>query len=72
MQFNNILNIFFGSPVIITIVVASFLDHTLTRHVTKKDRGMAWTSRFRTFGMDPRNVEFYSLPFGLHKLFPPT
>ncbi|KAH9574840.1 hypothetical protein CY35_01G080500 [Sphagnum magellanicum] len=70
--FNNILNIFFGSPVIITMVVASFLDHTLTRHVTKKDRGMAWTNRFRTFNKDQRNVEFYSLPFGLHRLFPPT
>ncbi len=32
----------------------------------------AWTNRFRTFNKDQRNVEFYSLPFGLHRLFPPT
>jgi hypothetical protein len=70
MQFNDILNVFFGSPLIITILVASFLDNTLTRHVTKKDRGMVWTRKFRHFDRDPRNLEFYRLPLGLHRFFP--
>ncbi|KAH9562832.1 hypothetical protein CY35_05G093000 [Sphagnum magellanicum] len=68
--FNDILNVFFGSPLIITILVASFLDNTLTRHVTKKDRGMVWTRKFRHFDRDPRNLEFYRLPLGLHRFFP--
>jgi xanthine/uracil permease len=70
--FNNILNIFFGSPIIITFIVALVLDNTLLWHVSRKDRGLGWTRKFRNFGEDPRNVEFYSLPFGLHKIFPPN
>lgn len=72
VQFNNILNVFFGSPVIITILVATVLDLTLTRHVTKRDRGKMWIKRFKGFHDDPRNLEFYRLPFGLHRMFPPT
>jgi hypothetical protein len=72
VQFNNILNVFFGSPVIITILVATVLDLTLTRHVTKRDRGRLWIKRFKGFHDDPRNYEFYRLPFGLHRMFPPT
>jgi len=72
LWFNNILNVFFGSPVIITILVATVLDLTLTRHVTKRDRGRLWIKRFKGFHDDPRNYEFYRLPFGLHRMFPPT
>jgi xanthine/uracil permease len=72
VQFNNILNIFFGSPIIITFIVALVLDNTLLWHVSKKDRGLGWTRKFRNFGEDPRNHEFYRLPFGLHKIFPPN
>ncbi|KAH8969704.1 hypothetical protein BDL97_02G047700 [Sphagnum fallax] len=70
--FNNILNIFFGSPIIITFIVALVLDNTLLWHVSRKDRGLPWTRKFRSFGEDARNLEFYSLPFGLHKIFPPN
>lgn len=72
MQFNDILNVFFASPVVVALIVAVFLDNTLTRHVSKRDRGMLWTRKFRHFGNDPRNYEFYRLPVGLHKFFPPT
>jgi hypothetical protein len=72
VQFNNILNIFFGSPIIITFIVALVLDNTLLWHVSRKDRGLPWTRKFRSFGADARNLEFYSLPFGLHKIFPPN
>jgi nucleobase transporter 1/2 len=72
MQFNDILNVFFASPVVVALIVAVFLDSTLTRHVSKRDRGMLWTRKFRHFGNDPRNYEFYRLPVGLHKFFPPT
>jgi xanthine/uracil permease len=72
VQFNNILNIFFGSPIIITFIVALVLDNTLLWHVSRKDRGLPWTRKFRSFGEDARNLEFYSLPFGLHKIFPPN
>lgn len=71
-QFNDILNVFFSSPVIVALIVAIVLDNTLTKHVTKKDRGMLWTRKFRVFHHDPRNLEFYRLPWGLHKFFPPT
>jgi nucleobase transporter 1/2 len=70
--FNDILNTFFGAPVIVTFIVATVLDITLTRHVSKRDRGMLWTRKFRHFSHDPRNYEFYRLPAGLHKFFPPT
>ena len=72
LQFNDIVNGFFSSPVIVALLVAAFLDNTLTRHVSKKDRGMLWTRKFRVFDRDARNLEFYRLPMGLHKLFPPS
>lgn len=71
-QFNDIVNVFFSSPVIVALLVAVFLDNTLTRHVTKKDRGLLWTRKFQVFSHDPRNLEFYRLPMGLHKFFPGT
>jgi len=69
---NDVLNGFFGSRVVVTLIVATVLDVTLTRYVSKRDRGMLWTRKFRHFGHDPRNYEFYRLPMGLHKFFPPT
>jgi xanthine/uracil permease len=65
--FNNIL----GSPIIITFLVACVLDNTLTQHVTKKDRGLVYTRKFKRFEKDPRNIEFYRLPFDLEEIFPP-
>lgn len=70
--FNDILNTLFGAPVVVAFIVATVLDLTLTRHVSKRDRGMLWTRKFRNFGHDNRNYEFYRLPGGLHKFFPPT
>lgn len=72
LQFNDILNTLFGAPVVVAFIVATVLDLTLTRHVSKRDRGMLWTRKFRNFGHDNRNYEFYRLPGGLHKFFPPT
>ena len=54
------------------LIVGVFLDNTYDVKDSKKDRGMPWWSNFRTFKGDSRNEEFYSLPFNLHKFFPPT
>lgn len=70
--FNDIVNGFFSAPIIVALIVSAFLDNTLTRHVSKKDRGMLWMRKFRVFNYDPRNLEFYRLPMGLHKFFPPS
>lgn len=39
---------------------------------SRKDRGLLWWDKFSTFSSDPRNLEFYKLPMGLNKFFPPT
>ncbi|THF95651.1 hypothetical protein TEA_015261 [Camellia sinensis var. sinensis] len=52
-------------------LLALFLDITLHRtENTRKDRGMHWWDRFRSFKTDTRSEEFYSLPFNLNKFFP--
>jgi len=52
--------------------VAVLLDNTIEVERSKKDRGMQWWVKFRTFRGDNRNEEFYTLPFNLNRFFPPT
>lgn len=70
--FNDILDTLFSSPATVALIVAVLLDNTYDVKASKKDRGMPWWARFRSFKGDSRNEEFYSLPFNLHKFFPPT
>ncbi|XP_019434040.1 PREDICTED: nucleobase-ascorbate transporter 1 [Lupinus angustifolius] len=70
--FNAFLNTIFLSPATVGLIVAVFLDNTLEVERSKKDRGMPWWVKFRTFRGDNRNEEFYTLPFNLNRFFPPT
>ncbi|KAM7277135.1 hypothetical protein ACFE04_019001 [Oxalis oulophora] len=70
--FNAFLNTLFSSPATIGLIVAIFMDNTLDVVKSKKDRGMPWWVKFRTFRGDNRNEEFYTLPFNLNRFFPPT
>ncbi|CAA7410248.1 unnamed protein product [Spirodela intermedia] len=70
--FNDFINTVFSSPPMVALVVAVFLDNTLERKGTARDRGMPWWARFRSFNGDCRSGEFYSLPFNLDRFFPPS
>ncbi|KAL3849008.1 hypothetical protein ACJIZ3_010890 [Penstemon smallii] len=70
--FNACLNTIFMSPPTVALLVAVFLDNTLEVEKSKKDRGMPWWVKFRTYRGDNRNEEFYTLPFNLNRFFPPT
>ncbi|KAL3695409.1 hypothetical protein R1sor_009485 [Riccia sorocarpa] len=71
--FNDIVNVFFSSNAIVALLIAALLDNTMrSKQITAKDRGMHWFHRFHEFSKDPRNEEFYKLPYMLHKYFPPT
>ncbi|KAF5949945.1 hypothetical protein HYC85_011938 [Camellia sinensis] len=70
--FNAFLNTIFSSPPTVGLIVAVFLDNTIEVEKSKKDRGMPWWLKFRTFRGDNRNEEFYTLPFNLNRFFPPT
>ncbi|KAH9744947.1 nucleobase-ascorbate transporter 1 [Citrus sinensis] len=65
--FNAFLNTIFSSPPTVGLIVAVFLDNTLEVEKSKKDRGMPWWVKFRTFRGDNRNEEFYTLPFNLNR-----
>ncbi|XP_041015679.1 nucleobase-ascorbate transporter 6-like [Juglans microcarpa x Juglans regia] len=70
--FNDMINVPFSSEPFVAGLLALILDMTLHRkdNQTKKDRGMPWWERFRSFKTDTRSEEFYSLPFNLNKFFP--
>ncbi|GMG98712.1 hypothetical protein Nepgr_000552 [Nepenthes gracilis] len=70
--FNAFVNTIFASSATVGLIVAVFLDNTLEVEKSKKDRGMPWWVKFRTFRGDNRNEEFYTLPFNLNRFFPPT
>ncbi|KAF7140554.1 hypothetical protein RHSIM_Rhsim06G0167000 [Rhododendron simsii] len=70
--FNAFMNTLFSSPPTVGLIVAVFLDNTIEVEKSKKDRGMPWWVKFRTFRGDNRNEEFYTLPFNLNRFFPPT
>ncbi|KAH1214998.1 Nucleobase-ascorbate transporter 1 [Glycine max] len=66
--FNAFLNTIFSSPATVGLIVAVLLDNTLEVERSKKDRGMPWWVKFRTFRGDNRNEEFYTLPFNLNRI----
>jgi xanthine/uracil permease len=68
--FDDIINVTFSSSATVAMIVAVTLDNSLK--ASRKDRGLLWWDKFRNFGSDPRNLEFYRLPLGLNKFFPPT
>ncbi|PPD69267.1 hypothetical protein GOBAR_DD33866 [Gossypium barbadense] len=70
--FNDMINVPFSSEAFVAGLLAMFLDVTLHRkdNATRKDRGMHWWDKFRSFKTDTRSEEFYSLPFNLNKFFP--
>ncbi|XWS22553.1 hypothetical protein CRYUN_Cryun29cG0046500 [Craigia yunnanensis] len=70
--FNDMINVPFSSEAFVAGLLAMFLDVTLHRkdNTTRKDRGMHWWDRFRSYKTDARSEEFYSLPFNLNKFFP--
>ncbi|ESQ35807.1 hypothetical protein EUTSA_v10007311mg [Eutrema salsugineum] len=70
--FNDIINVPFSSKAFVSGILAFFLDMTLPPKdkTTKKDRGVIWWKRFRSFKSDNRSEEFYSLPFNLSYYFP--
>ncbi|KAF9673872.1 hypothetical protein SADUNF_Sadunf10G0068900 [Salix dunnii] len=70
--FNDMINVPFSSEPFVAGFLAMFLDITLYKKdtATRKDRGMHWWDKFRSFKTDTRSEEFYSLPFNLNKFFP--
>ncbi|XP_024365383.1 nucleobase-ascorbate transporter 2 isoform X1 [Physcomitrium patens] len=68
--FNDTINVLFSSSAVLAMMIATTLDQTLK--ASRRDRGLLWWDKFSTYGSDPRNLEFYKLPMGLNKFFPPT
>ncbi|KAK2975075.1 hypothetical protein RJ640_029467 [Escallonia rubra] len=70
--FNDMINVPLSSEPFVAGFLALFLDVTLHRKdsATRKDRGLHWWDKFRSFKTDTRSEEFYSLPFNLNKFFP--
>ncbi|KAL8142383.1 hypothetical protein V2J09_015415 [Rumex salicifolius] len=70
--FNDMINVPFSSEPFVAGVLAMLLDVTLLKKdsATRKDRGMQWWDKFKSFKTDSRSEEFYSLPFNLNKFFP--
>lgn len=70
--FNDMINVPFQSEAFVAGFLALFLDVTLHRNdtATRRDRGVQWWDKFRSFRSDTRSEEFYSLPFNLNKFFP--
>ncbi|KAK7309512.1 hypothetical protein RJT34_06304 [Clitoria ternatea] len=70
--FNDMINVPFSSKAFVAGSLALFLDATLHKKDSqmRKDTGMHWWDRFRSFKTDTRSEEFYSLPFNLNKFFP--
>lgn len=69
---NDMVNVPFSSEAFVGGLLALLLDVTLTQKdtATRKDRGMHWWDKYRSFKTDTRSEEFYSLPFNLNKFFP--
>ncbi|XP_009799732.1 nucleobase-ascorbate transporter 7-like [Nicotiana tabacum] len=70
--FNDMINVPFSSEPFVAGLLALFLDVSLHKKdaATRKDRGMPWWDKFKSFKTDTRSEEFYSLPFNLNKFFP--
>lgn len=70
--FNDFIFVIFASAATVGFIIALVLDTTLKGKETRRYSGRHYWKRFRTWKGDPRNEEFYSLPFRLNKFFPPT
>ncbi|KAE8686594.1 Nucleobase-ascorbate transporter 6 [Hibiscus syriacus] len=70
--FNDMINMTFSSEAFVAGVLAMFLDCTLPGkdNAIRKDRGMHFWDKYRSFKSDARSEEFYSLAFDLNKFFP--
>ncbi|VFQ68395.1 unnamed protein product [Cuscuta campestris] len=70
--FDKTMQVIFTSSATVAGVVAVFLDQTIGRKhpQNRKDSGRVWWARFKYFDRDPRNAEFYSLPYALSRYFP--
>ncbi|PWA99022.1 nucleobase-ascorbate transporter 7 [Artemisia annua] len=70
-RWNDMVNVPFSSEAFVGGFLAMFLDVTLRQKdaATRKDRGMHWWDKYRSFKTDTRSEEFYSLPFNLNKFF---
>ncbi|XP_051124717.1 nucleobase-ascorbate transporter 7-like [Andrographis paniculata] len=70
--FNDMINVPFSSKAFVAGVVALVMDVTVPPKdsTTRKDRGMHWWDKFRSYKTDTRSEEFYSLPLNLNKFFP--
>ncbi|KAJ0802554.1 hypothetical protein HanPI659440_Chr03g0130181 [Helianthus annuus] len=69
---NEMVNVPFSSEAFVGGLLAMLLDVTLSHKdpATRKDRGMHWWDKYRSFKTDSRSEEFYSFPFNLNKFFP--
>ncbi|KAJ8500360.1 hypothetical protein OPV22_010912 [Ensete ventricosum] len=68
--FNDIINVIFSSKPFVAGFVAFFLDNSLHRHdsAVRKDRGLHWWHKFRSYKGDPRStVCYWLLPFNTAK-----
>ncbi|KDP44514.1 hypothetical protein JCGZ_16347 [Jatropha curcas] len=70
--FNNIMQVSFSSSATVAIIVAFFLDCTLSlsHSSTWRDSGRHWWGKFWKYDQDPRPEDFYSLPWNLNRFFP--
>ncbi|PPD74186.1 hypothetical protein GOBAR_DD28886 [Gossypium barbadense] len=64
--FNAFVNTVFSSLAMVGLTVAVILDNTIKVEKSKKDRGMSWWVKFRTFRGDNRIEEFYTFPSNLN------
>ncbi|XP_042056543.1 nucleobase-ascorbate transporter 7-like [Salvia splendens] len=70
--FNDMINVPFSSEPFVAGFLGLVLDLTMPPKdtTTRKDRGMHWWDKFRSYKTDTRSEEFYSLPLNLNKFFP--
>ncbi|MFQ6653015.1 hypothetical protein Gotur_024632 [Gossypium turneri] len=61
----------FSPPTMVGLTVPVILDSTIEVEKSKKDRGLLWWVKFRSFRGDNRNEE-YTFPFNLNMYFLPT
>ncbi|KAK5843119.1 hypothetical protein PVK06_005557 [Gossypium arboreum] len=67
LQFNAFVNTVCSLPIMVGLTVAVILDNTIEVEKSKKDRGMPWWVKFRSFRGDNRIEEFYTFPFNLNR-----
>ncbi|KAK8526484.1 hypothetical protein V6N11_075679 [Hibiscus sabdariffa] len=70
--FNDMINVPFSNEAFVAGSLAMFLDCMLQGkdNTRRKDCGMHFWEKYRSFKSNARSEEFYSLPFNLNKFFP--